>query len=173
VKGKSTFYVKHIIDKELDIEGSNELEEYVEALGYPTRDTIFGGSDRDILACVLEFEESEIVINMMRNIGFPSRNMIYALLKKRNLSKCLAYSNIKVRNLAFSKLFYEGTLHWLFCFVKRRIYYLAKHKIWRIKDQGIYFYLQSKVEGLRKNNDEKDVEIKRFNEALARFQREN
>jgi hypothetical protein len=111
VKGKSTFYVKHIIDKELDIEGSNELEEYVEALGYPTRDTIFGGSDRDILACVLEFEESEIVINMMRNIGFPSRNMIYALLKKRNLSKCLAYSNIKVRNLAFSKLFYEGTLH--------------------------------------------------------------
>jgi hypothetical protein len=107
VKGKSTFYVKHIIDKELDIEGSNELEEYVEALGYPTRDTIFGGSDRDILACVLEFEESEIVINMMRNIGFPSRNMIYALLKKRNLSKCLAYSNIKVRNLAFSK----GTLH--------------------------------------------------------------
>jgi hypothetical protein len=39
VKGKSTFYVKHIIDKELDIEGSNELEEYVEALGYPTRAT--------------------------------------------------------------------------------------------------------------------------------------
>lgn len=73
MKGKSTFYVKHNVDKELDIEGSNELEEYVEALGYPTRATIFGGSDMDVLACVLEFEESKIVINVMRNIGFPKQ----------------------------------------------------------------------------------------------------
>lgn len=74
------------------------LVEYVEAMGYPSRATIFRGSERDVLVCT---RRTKIVRNVMRNVGFPKlEHGIYAL-KKRRMTECLAYSNIKVRYPTF------------------------------------------------------------------------
>lgn len=100
LKEKSTFNIKHIADKELDTEETNELEEYAEALGYPAGATIFGGSDKDVLALIPDSEEADIVKNVVRNVGFLKLEHDLCTLKKQKMDKCLAYSNIKVRNLA-------------------------------------------------------------------------
>lgn len=100
LKEKSTFNIKHITDKELDTEETNELEEYVEALGYPAGATIFGGSDKDVLALIPDSEEADIVKNVVRNIRFLKLEHDLCTLKKQKMDKCLAYSNIKVGNLA-------------------------------------------------------------------------
>lgn len=51
---KRVFQIKHIAGKELNEEESDVFVEYAEAMGYPTRATIFRGSERDVLVCVPE-----------------------------------------------------------------------------------------------------------------------
>lgn len=68
---------------------------------YPIGATIFGGSDRDILACVPDFEETDIVRNVINNARFPKLEHDLCTLKKRKMAECLAYLYIKVRNIAF------------------------------------------------------------------------
>lgn len=83
MKENSSFSIKHIAGKELDTKETSKLEEQVEAFGYPVGASIFGGSEKDILARVPDYEESDIVRNMTHNIGFWKLEHDLSTLKKQ------------------------------------------------------------------------------------------
>jgi hypothetical protein len=83
------------------------VENEVEAIGYRPRATIFGGDE--ILTCVQNLDESRIVKNISRNVGFLKVEGQLSNLKKQKLSQSLAYTNIKAKGyfclLPLSSLF--------------------------------------------------------------------
>jgi hypothetical protein len=66
-------------------------------MGYSAWATIFGGSDKDILGCILDSKEAHIVKTIMQSIGFSKLEHDLCALKKCKMVGCLAYSSIKVK----------------------------------------------------------------------------
>jgi hypothetical protein len=105
LKENSSFSIKHIAGKELDTKETSKLEEHVEAFGYPVGASIFGGSEKDILACVPDYEESEIVRNMTHNVGFWKLEHDLSTLKKQRWMNAWLIQTSRLGVLLFKDFF--------------------------------------------------------------------
>jgi hypothetical protein len=90
------FFMRHLGGGELNDKEALELENKVEAMGYGPRAMLFGGEDQ-MLNYVPDADESKIVKNITRSIGFPKIEDRLNKIKKCKLSHSLAYTSIKVR----------------------------------------------------------------------------
>jgi hypothetical protein len=68
---KISFYFWHAAGKELSEEKVGELQRYAEGMWYPKGATIFRGSKRDILGCILDSREVEILVKSMDIFHLP------------------------------------------------------------------------------------------------------
>jgi hypothetical protein len=88
--------VRHLGGGELNDKDASELENKGEAMGYHPRAMLFRGGDK-MLMCIPDPDESKIVRNITRSIGFLEVEGQLSHVKKRKLSHSLAYTSIKVR----------------------------------------------------------------------------
>jgi hypothetical protein len=93
--GELEFFMRHIGGGELNEKEVFEFENKSEALGYGPGVMLFDGEDQ-MLMCVPDSEESIIVRNIARSIGFPDIKEKLCQVKKQKLSHSLAYTSIKV-----------------------------------------------------------------------------
>jgi hypothetical protein len=89
------FFTRHISGGELKEIEVSELGNKGEALGYEPGAVLFGGEDRMVMR-MLDSDESKIVRNITRSIGFPNIEEKLYQVKRRKLSHNLAYTCIKV-----------------------------------------------------------------------------
>jgi hypothetical protein len=67
-------------------------------LGYGPRALLFDGEDR-MLMCIPDPDESKIVRNITKSIGFLDIEEKLCQVKKKKLSHSLAYTSIKVQRV--------------------------------------------------------------------------
>jgi hypothetical protein len=90
------FFTRHIGGGELSDKEVLELENKGEAMGYGPGALLFGGGDQ-MLMCVPDYDESIIIRNITRSVGFSEVEDKLSQVKNRKLSHSLAYTCIKVR----------------------------------------------------------------------------
>jgi hypothetical protein len=66
-------------------------------MGYGPGAMLFGGENQ-MLMCVPDYDESKIVWNITRSVGFLEIEERLSQVKKRKLSHSLTYTSIKVQN---------------------------------------------------------------------------
>lgn len=64
------FFLRHLGGEELSENKALKLEDKAKAMGYATGAMFFSGEDQ-MLMCVPDADESKIVRNITRSIGFP------------------------------------------------------------------------------------------------------
>jgi hypothetical protein len=94
------FFARHLGGGELDDKEASEIESKGDAMGYGPRAFLFGGGDQ-MLMCIPDHNESKIVRNITRSVGFLEVEHRLSQVKKRKLSHSLAYTSIKVIALFF------------------------------------------------------------------------
>jgi hypothetical protein len=111
------FFLRHLSGEELSKKMASELEVKAEIMGYGPRAMLFGGGDK-MLMCVIDADESKIVRNITRSIGFPEIKDRLSKVKKRKLSHSLSYTSIKVR-----KTFYFDATSWEKANLTKHVYF--------------------------------------------------
>jgi hypothetical protein len=92
------FFARRLSGGELDDKEASEIESKGEAMGYGA--LLFGGGDQ-MLMCIPDHNEWNIVRNITRSVGFPEVEDQLSKVKKRKLSHSLAYTSTKVIDLSF------------------------------------------------------------------------
>lgn len=62
-----------------------KLKDYASRLIYRYGAIIFGGSDREMLACIPNWEEATVVKNLTKIIGFPKMEHELSGMKKQHM----------------------------------------------------------------------------------------
>jgi hypothetical protein len=108
-------FFRHIGGGELDDKEVDELEKKGKAMGYGPRAMLFG-EEHQMLMCVPDSDESKIVWNITRSIGFPEIEDRLSKIKKRKISHILAYTSTKVPRIFILMLLWGKFVFWLNCF---------------------------------------------------------
>lgn len=106
--GEVDFFIRHLSSDELSGENALKLEEQAKVMGYSSGAMLFGG--KYVLFCLPDAGEAKIVKNVARSIRFPEIGATLSKLKKRKLSKSLAYISIKVKFFCLPCSFEEKTM---------------------------------------------------------------
>jgi hypothetical protein len=144
-------------------------------MGYGSGDFLFGQRDQ-MLMCIPDPEESKIVRNITRSVGFLEIEDRLSQVKKRKLSHHLAYTSIKViegLSFLFQSNFYGKYIQLIcFVFVMRGLMLSKALRIQQENEEKELMTLQDEVEKLRKSLEEKEIEAISFKEKMAKVEKE-
>jgi hypothetical protein len=98
------FIIWHASGKQLSKEQIVEAKHYAKDLKYPKGSLVYNGTDEDdFMYCLPDNKEIFVCREMAKNIWFPKLELVLSAMTKDDLADNLAYKNLKVYTLWFTK----------------------------------------------------------------------
>jgi hypothetical protein len=90
---------RHLGGQQLSEEDISKLKEFVISCGYQPGLMLFGGVDEEIVGCIRDHAEANIISTLSKSIGFPKLKKDISYYRRQHIIGTLFYSNFKVRLL--------------------------------------------------------------------------